>query len=80
MVVAGFLISARYGTEAYLDPILPFSPVLFIAGVVLMFGSAVVYELIPDSSSPMVPEKEFEPAPGPGERIPFAMEEPVLTH
>jgi uncharacterized membrane protein (DUF106 family) len=33
--------------QPYLDPILPFSPVVFIVGVIVAFLSAVVYEIFP---------------------------------
>jgi hypothetical protein len=46
-MVVGFIFSARFGTKPYLDPILPFSPVVFIVGVIVAFLSAVVYEIFP---------------------------------
>jgi molybdopterin-containing oxidoreductase family membrane subunit len=46
--VIAFALSARYGTEPYLDPLLPGAPVLFIVGVVISLLSGAVYELIPD--------------------------------
>ncbi len=42
--VVGFALSARVGTKVYLDPLVPFSPVLFITGVIMIFYSAAVYE------------------------------------
>jgi molybdopterin-containing oxidoreductase family membrane subunit len=47
LAVVGFSSSARLGTKAYLDPVIPFSPVMFIFGVMLIFGAAAVYELVP---------------------------------
>jgi hypothetical protein len=47
LMVVGFIFSARFGTKPYLDPILPFSPVVFIVGVIISFVSAVLYELFP---------------------------------
>jgi uncharacterized membrane protein len=47
LAVTGFALSARVGTVSYLDPVVPFSPVMFIAGMVLVFLSAVVYETLP---------------------------------
>jgi len=47
LMVVGFIFSARFGTKPYLDPILPFSPVVFIVGVIVAFLSAVVYEIFP---------------------------------
>ena len=50
LAVAGFLLSAPLGATngpAISDPRLPFAPAIFVLGVVLAFGSAVVYELFP---------------------------------
>lgn len=47
----GLALSARVGTLPYLDPILPFSPVIFISGLVLVFLSAVVYETLPRAAA-----------------------------
>lgn len=47
LAVAGFLLSLRVGTLPYLDPVLPYSPVVFIAGVMLTFYSAAAYETLP---------------------------------
>ena len=49
--VVGFMLSNRYGTKDYLDPLIPFSPVLFITGVMTVFGSAAVYETWPSRKS-----------------------------
>lgn len=43
----GLTMSARFGTEAYLDPIVPFSPVIFIVGIVMAIYSAAVYVIVP---------------------------------
>ncbi len=48
LAVAGFLLSARFGTKAYLDPILPFSPILCVGGIMLCFIAAIVYEIVPE--------------------------------
>ncbi len=48
LAVGGFLLSARFGTKPYLDPILPLSPVIFIVGVMTCFISAIVYEIVPE--------------------------------
>ena len=53
--VTGFLLSSRFGTKEYLDPLLPFSPVLFIIGVVAVFGSAAVYETLPSRKTSQGP-------------------------
>jgi Ni/Fe-hydrogenase subunit HybB-like protein len=47
LMVVGFLSSARFWTEYYSDPVIPFAPVVFILGVILSFTSAVVYEVLP---------------------------------
>lgn len=47
LVVAGFLLCLRLGTLPFLDPIVPFSPVVFIIGVMMTFYSAAVYETLP---------------------------------
>lgn len=49
--VAYFLLGARIGTPtspAFSNPRVPFAPLVFIAGVVLVFLAAVIYELLPD--------------------------------
>lgn len=48
LVVTGFLLSARFGTNPKLDPLLPFSPLIFIAGVMTCFISSIVYEIVPE--------------------------------
>ena len=48
LVVSGFLLCLRMGTLPFLDPIVPFSPVVFIVGVMLTFYSAAVFETVPD--------------------------------
>lgn len=52
IATAGFAISNRAGTRDFMDPIVPFSPVIFIVGLMMIFGSAVVYELLPSRKSP----------------------------
>lgn len=59
MVLAGFALQALSyfywaaplgpaTSEAYSNPRIPFAPLYFILGVVLVFLAAVVYELLPD--------------------------------
>jgi hypothetical protein len=58
MVVVGFALQGvtylflaaplGFGSVKYSDPRVPFAPMLFIAGVMLVFLAAVVYELLPD--------------------------------
>ncbi len=45
----GFALSARMGTEAFLDPIVAGSPVVFIVGLVVLATTGAVYELLPES-------------------------------
>jgi hypothetical protein len=51
--VLGFLVlAAPWGfppsSAEYSDPRMPFAPLVFIAGVMLVFIAAVVYELLPE--------------------------------
>ncbi len=51
LAVTGFMLSAPLGattSEVISDPKLPFAPTLFVVGIMLLFLSAVVYELFPD--------------------------------
>lgn len=52
MVVSYFFLAAPFGAPAegiqISDPRMPFAPLLFILGVALVFGAAVVYELLPE--------------------------------
>lgn len=59
MVVVGFalqataflFLAAPLGIPTavrYSEPRLPFAPVIFILGIVLVFSAALVYELLPD--------------------------------
>lgn len=46
-----FYLAAPLGvpsSPAYSDPRVPFAPLIFIIGVMLVFLAAVVYELMPD--------------------------------
>lgn len=47
LLIAGFLWSARVGHDTYVDPDVPLSPVIFIAGVMATFYAAAVYETVP---------------------------------
>lgn len=62
MVIGGFLLqavtyfflAAPWGvpaSAAQSDPRLPFAPVLFILGILLVFLAAVVYELLPEQET-----------------------------
>jgi ABC-type antimicrobial peptide transport system permease subunit len=50
MVVSFFLLAAPWGatTVENSNPRMQFAPALFVLGVLLVFLSAVVYELLPD--------------------------------
>jgi hypothetical protein len=51
LVALGFFLSAPIGattSPVISNPRMEFAPLLFIAGVTLMFGSAAVYELVDD--------------------------------
>lgn len=51
LVVLGFFLAAPIGptdSPVISNPRVDFAPLMFIAGVVLLFGSAVVYELAKD--------------------------------
>ncbi len=50
MILSYFFLAAPWGAEtvANSNPRVPFAPGLFVLGVMLVFGSAVVYELLPD--------------------------------
>jgi len=63
MIVVGFalqavtflFLAAPLGTPTdvrFSEPRLPFAPVLFILGVVIVFSAALVYELLPDREDP----------------------------
>ena len=51
LAIIGFMLSAPIGSVA--DPAtshsgVPFAPTIFVLGILLLFGSAAVYELTPD--------------------------------
>jgi len=50
LMVVGYTASAPWGasTVADSDPAFGFAPTLFVLGVVVAFGSALVYEILPD--------------------------------
>lgn len=58
--VSYFLLGAQLGvpaSPAFSNPRVPFAPLLFVLGVVLVFLTAVVYELLPEKE-----EREEEEA------------------
>jgi Ni/Fe-hydrogenase subunit HybB-like protein len=44
----GMALSARTGTDAFQDPLIAGSPVVFIVGLVILATTGAVYELLPD--------------------------------
>jgi hypothetical protein len=50
LMVLGYLLAAPWGayTVANSDPRLPFSPAIFVLGIITVFSSALVYELLPN--------------------------------
>lgn len=50
LMVVGFFGSAPWGadTVANSDPSFGFAPLVFVLGIVMVFGSAVAYEILPD--------------------------------
>jgi hypothetical protein len=44
----GLALSAGLASAPFLDPILPGSPLVFLAGLFLMLAAAVIYEMIPE--------------------------------
>jgi len=54
MVISYFGLAAPWGADsvANSDPRLQFAPLLFVLGVMMAFGSALVYEMLPDKSGP----------------------------
>lgn len=49
-VVSYFFLSAPWGADnvANSNPRMQFGPALLVLGVIMAFGSAIVYELLPD--------------------------------
>ena len=48
VAASGLALSAGFASAPFLDPILPGSPLVFLAGLFVMGLAAVAYELIPD--------------------------------
>jgi Kef-type K+ transport system membrane component KefB len=50
LMLLGYFLAAPWGadTVANSDPRMPFAPAIFVLGVVTVFSSALVYELIPN--------------------------------
>ncbi|MEE9298931.1 MAG: hypothetical protein V3V29_07855 [Acidimicrobiia bacterium] len=60
MAISYFGLTAPWGAEsvANSEPRMQFAPLVFVIGVMMAFGSAVVYELLPDGS-----DREWAPEP-----------------
>lgn len=54
--VVGLGASARVGTDYYLDPAIPWAPLLFVIGIAIIFTTPVVYELVPVAQDKHTPE------------------------
>ncbi len=51
LAIVGFMLAAPIGPvvdSASSNPRLPFAPTIFVLGILLLFGSALVYELLPN--------------------------------
>jgi hypothetical protein len=48
LAAAGLALSAGWGVERFSDPLVPGSPLLFLAGLVIMAAATLPYELIRD--------------------------------
>jgi hypothetical protein len=50
LMLLGYFLSAPWGADSVADsdPRLPFSPAIFVLGVITVFSSALAYELIPN--------------------------------
>lgn len=50
LMLLGYFLAAPWGAEtvANSDPRVPFSPAIFVLGVIVVFSSALAYELIPN--------------------------------
>ncbi|MEE8347272.1 MAG: hypothetical protein V3S20_08000 [Dehalococcoidia bacterium] len=51
LAILGIALSAPIGppdSPGISNPKVDFAPLMFVLGITLMFGSAVVYELVPD--------------------------------
>jgi molybdopterin-containing oxidoreductase family membrane subunit len=55
IAITGFLLSARVGTVVYDDPLVPYSPVIFIIGLLMVFYSPAIYETFPREPLPQDP-------------------------
>jgi Ni/Fe-hydrogenase subunit HybB-like protein len=51
LATGGFLLCARVGNDPWQDPPVPLSPVIFVVGMLLVFYSAAVYEILPSPRS-----------------------------
>jgi hypothetical protein len=47
IAMVGLVLSARAGTEPFLDPVLVGSPAVFVVGLAIVATTGAVYELLP---------------------------------
>ena len=68
LIAVGLSDSFRLFSGHEVDPRIPYSPVLFATGVIVLFLSAVVYELVPDRVLEVLPAtpSAIATAPEPG--------------
>jgi Ni/Fe-hydrogenase subunit HybB-like protein len=60
---AGLLLSLRTWTKPFLDPLVPASPVIFMAGLAFLLTAGAVYELLPDGSASPAAGEPAQAAP-----------------
>ncbi len=59
--VSFLFLAAPWGfppsSPEYSDPVLPFAPMIFIAGVMLVFIAGILYEVLPSRTSDARPQE-----------------------
>jgi Ni/Fe-hydrogenase subunit HybB-like protein len=60
LAMAGLALSAQWGVERFSDPLVPGSPLLFLAGLVVMAAATLPYELLRDRPSTAAQDTESE--------------------
>ena len=53
LMLLGYALAApwSWATEADSNPTVDFAPVIFVAGVIVLFSSALIYELLPSKQT-----------------------------
>ncbi len=72
LAVLGFFLSTSAGapdSPASGDPRMPFAPLLFVIGLMLMFGSAVIFELTGEPEARAAAQAETETERRAGEAV-----------